>query len=374
MANQSLMDRFQKQPQHFLEEFGVVCPGSTTWELTPQETALDGAVTKPALYLHQHLNIAQTPQLISTLKSYQADAKVLRATLDYFSMGGGDGSSGQVVGTTVDHTRTKQKGIEDKVLNVTCAGRAQVQVSIALDGPGFPVYFLPWKSNNTMTMQLGDGARYFFTAAMTGCTVQIAGTPEAPIVSHANAGGEEKKLKVAAMDTMLQEAIRRRLSPAQQLAMHNLPATRLQTGLWGNTGTPNLTEVTYAEDPAGARNKGFEENVAALQRAPSPAPGKVKDGEIEVVDEVDGNAEQLTVTVAGWRPPHSARWEFFYQVWANFTIKRVVYRHEKGMLTGRRKKVLEKTHISDYVILEPGRKFWPGGAGWPDPGSDKLSR
>ena len=38
-------------------------------------------------------------------------------------------------------------------------------------------------------IQLGADADFFFTSALTGCTVQVFGPPYGPTVTHTNAGG-----------------------------------------------------------------------------------------------------------------------------------------------------------------------------------------
>jgi hypothetical protein len=57
-------------------------------------------------------------------------------------------------------------------------------------------YFLPWIQGGIMkieipakgTVVVNDDVKYFFTAGLTGCSIFIRGTPQAPIVYHA--GGE----------------------------------------------------------------------------------------------------------------------------------------------------------------------------------------
>jgi hypothetical protein len=53
-------------------------------------------------------------------------------------------------------------------------------------------YWLPWKSKSTETMELGNGADFFFTSALGGCRIQVAGktvvkcctTKRIPVVAH----------------------------------------------------------------------------------------------------------------------------------------------------------------------------------------------
>jgi hypothetical protein len=52
---------------------------------------------------------------------------------------------------------------------------------------GVHMYFLPWKSMaiTHMTLPRYTDARYFFTAALSGCSIFVAGTPQQPTVFHA---------------------------------------------------------------------------------------------------------------------------------------------------------------------------------------------
>lgn len=53
-------------------------------------------------------------------------------------------------------------------------------------GAGFPAYFLPWDSaGGAAYMTLGPGGPdHFFTAALSGCSVMVAGPADAPTVYH----------------------------------------------------------------------------------------------------------------------------------------------------------------------------------------------
>jgi hypothetical protein len=358
MPNLQLMQEFQDSTlEDFLSKRAVLNPPATTFQLSD----------KSKTFLHRHLNFRRDDQSNSSLESFQAETKTMVATLDYFSLSGGNASSGKIMGTEVDRSAPKKEAGRDYALT----GQPVVNVTVDIDVPGIPCYFLPWKSNNAVTMTLGQDARYFFTAAMSGCTFQVIGPPQAPIVSHANAGGEKKELKLSAMDTMLHTAIRQKLNPAWRLVYQNMPITRLQTGSWGVLNQSRVVEVNYEKDPGGAKAQTFQTTIQGLSRDKNT----YQTGEIEVEEEVDGNAKEITTTVVGWRPPGSKNWEFYFQVWANFALKRRVYRHEKKTFgKGTNRKVLEKTKIIDYVLLHPGTKFWPGGAGWPDPSANKINR
>jgi hypothetical protein len=53
-------------------------------------------------------------------------------------------------------------------------------------GDWFSMYFLPWCSGRVIYMDIGNGANYFATAAMNGCSFTVSGNPIAPRVAHLN--------------------------------------------------------------------------------------------------------------------------------------------------------------------------------------------
>lgn len=62
------------------------------------------------------------------------------------------------------------------------------------------LYFLPYKPDAATSMKLDGGCDYFFTSALSGCTVQVYGNPASPVVTHANAGDHFKKTFAAEKD------------------------------------------------------------------------------------------------------------------------------------------------------------------------------
>jgi hypothetical protein len=50
-------------------------------------------------------------------------------------------------------------------------------------------YFLPWCPDGATEITLGNGAPYFFTSTLTGCSVKVHGLKATPTVIHANARG-----------------------------------------------------------------------------------------------------------------------------------------------------------------------------------------
>ncbi|HMJ63942.1 MAG TPA: hypothetical protein VK615_01225 [Candidatus Binatia bacterium] len=355
MANSTLLQDFQKGPEHFLKKYALVNPGNVNFDVAPAGTA--------AVNVNEHLGYGGKAADLARAKpaSYDAKAKTLTAVLNFKSTGGGNASSGWVNGFENDHKEPKS-GL------LTLSGNPQVELSVGLDlKDGLPIYFLPWKGDNTITMTLSQEARFFVTAAMTGCTFQVTGPPEAPVVSHANAGGRDAGEKLGWMDGLLKKAIEDKIgkhwTPGKQ---HK--TTRLQTGLWGASKEKGLREVNYAADDDSAK-KAWDSKISGLQRDKNT----YSTGEIEVEEVLDGNYKHLTVAVVGWRPPGEKRWEFYYQVWADFNLERRVYRKEKRLLGGTKRKTLEKSKICDFVLLVPGTKLWPEGKGWPEGKVGKVS-
>lgn len=349
---------FLKSPPDFLKEFALTNPGSTNFDVTGKVNSDE------QVFVNEYLNYGgkRTPFGLAAPDSFQAEAKTMKAKFSFLSLIGGLTDSGSIGGTEEDRT--------DPLMRFGLTGRPQVQLSVdAHSVKGFDVYFLPWKSNNTITMKLGQAARYFITAAMTGCTFQVTGTADAPVVSHANAGGEDAANKLAFMDGQLKKAIKDRYGVGPKPSN----VTRLQTGLWGTANDATVTEENYNVDHTqretafggttdGVGRDGLQHGLA---RNNPNVHGK---GDIEIEQTIDGDHKQIVVAVVGWRPdPLSPKWEFYYQVWSEFTVTRKVYRHKgKTFGKGTTRKAIEKTKISDYVILVPGKKLWPNGTGFPD--------
>lgn len=358
MPNAKLRGDFEKGPAFFLSQYALVNPGSTNFDLG------DSATLDAGTFLNEYLGYGGTraEYSLKAAQAWQAKSKTMYATLDYLSMVGGEGSSGRITGWIADNETGSTPG------NIRVIGTPTVSLRVGLkETTGLPVYFLPWKGDHSVTMTLGQDARFFVTAAMSGCTFDVTGPPEAPVVTHANAGARAKGEKLAHMNSLIKEGIKGKLmkgwTPGGQYT-----TTRLQTGLWGENDEKALREVNYAiaEDAYKSR---FDSHVAGLQRNSN----SYATGEIEVESTLEGDHKQITVAVVGWRPPGDKRWEFYYQVWADFTLTRRVYRREKKFFGGTKRRELEKMKISDWVLLVPGAKLWPGGRGWPNSKAGKIS-
>lgn len=349
---------FLKSPPDFLKEFALTNPGSTNFDVSGKEDPDE------QVFVNEYLNYGgkRTPFGRAAPDSFQAETKTLKAKLSFLSLIGGLTDSGRIGGTEAD--------LVDPLVRYGLTGRPQVQLTVDThSATGFDVYFLPWKSNNTITMKLGQAARYFITAAMTGCTFQVTGLPDAPVVSHANAGGEDAANKLAFMDGQLKKAINDRYGTGPKPSS----VARLQTGLWGTSNDAAIAEENYNVDHTNRATAfdGMTEGLGrdALQHGLArDNPNVYRKRDIEIEQTIDGDHTQIVVAVVGWRPdPLSPNWEFYYQVWSNFTVTRKVYRHKgKTFGKGTTRKAIEKTKISDFVILVPGKKLWPNGTGFPN--------
>lgn len=56
-------------------------------------------------------------------------------------------------------------------------------------------YFLPWEANASISMDIDNGAEWFFTSTLTGCTVRVYPLPAGGLrVTHANARDEYNRV------------------------------------------------------------------------------------------------------------------------------------------------------------------------------------
>lgn len=190
-------------------------------------------------------------------------------------------------------------------------------------GAAFHAYYLPWKKNHSRVLKLGGDADFFFTSALTGCTVQVFGSYLSPTVTHTNAGGIKDETESQAYMTELLK-------------------------LYQNTGgswTPfkeNVNEVTRKDYKAIAE-KNLDRKVA-----------REKDvGDIELV-----GAPTTKTIVVGFRDGN-AGWSFYYQTW-------VKIHYRKARQVGRGFSMEEKKMIRIKKVAQ----FWPAqqvlGNAWKD--------
>lgn len=95
----------------------------------------------------------------------------------------------------VKHGTTRTVPSNSGVTQVQQAsGQILVKGDYTVDPSRVKSYFLPWLNNAIIslaipaydsTQPLGTNPRYFFTAAINGCSVFVKGTPQSPVVYHA---------------------------------------------------------------------------------------------------------------------------------------------------------------------------------------------
>lgn len=181
-------------------------------------------------------------------------------------------------------------------------------------GASFRAYYLPWKKNHSRVLKLGSDADFFFTSSLTGCTVQVFGSPLSPTVTHTNAGGIQSEKESQAYMTEL-------LSLYQKT---------------GGSWTPfqeNATQVTRKDYKDQA-----EKNIGRKVDRQSDV------GDIEIV-----GAPSSKTVVVGFRNPQSG-WSFYYQTW-------IKIHYRKAMAVGRGFRIEEKKVIRIKKVAE----FWPNG-------------
>lgn len=83
-------------------------------------------------------------------------------------------------------------------------GQIMVRGDYTVNPAKVAAYFLPWLNNNIISLtipqmpQFGGGPRYFFTAAISGCSIFIKGTEQSPTIYHAGGTTGRPKPKAGA--------------------------------------------------------------------------------------------------------------------------------------------------------------------------------
>jgi len=89
-------------------------------------------------------------------------------------------------------------------------------------------YWLPWKANATTSLQLANGAPYFFTSALGGCRIEI-GPGANPLVLHVSGGTQQKWRDAEARKHLGNDAGARRLSYTKH---YNASELAFLAGYW----------------------------------------------------------------------------------------------------------------------------------------------
>jgi hypothetical protein len=146
-------------------------------------------------------------------------------------------------------------------------------------------YFLPWSRGRTTRMVLDNGARYFFTATMNGCSFLVSGPANGPTVSHLNTAQPGDDLPDA---DVTKATIKGRYATAV------------------GTGTAGSTLLTKYKAPATflGRTHRYKEQAGEI--------GGIGDPDIVPLDPTHPYKADINTFLVGVRDPVNG-WEFFYQ-------------------------------------------------------------
>jgi len=192
----------------------------------------------------------------------------------------------------------------------------------------FATYWLPWYTSETYRITLRPSkknllnADFFFTAALTGCTVHVDGDPWEPTVYHSNAASlpvkvplsKEKNAELYKMSTKvlhMESAIKASQIKFPKGASHYKPRS--------------ATVFDYAPDLV----------------SPSDIDLLKKQQEKKLDAEPDSVMPALGATVFGVKSQTHGLWSFYYQSWT-------LINYSKGDL-----------RLRTYFV-NSCRRFWPG--------------
>lgn len=175
-------------------------------------------------------------------------------------------------------------------------------------------YYLPWKKNFSRVLKLGNAADFFFTSSLTGCSVQVYGSPTAPTVTHTNAGGiaETKDAQIY----------------MTQLLNYNKD---YGVGSWDPL-------KNYSQDLTAPHYRKMEKNYWE-RKLDNPAVQ---------VDSSTVKPESRTIVV-GFRSRTTGEWAFYYQQWV-----KVAYTKYRQAGPGKYEEVKKKK-----IAIKRVAQFWP---------------
>lgn len=187
------------------------------------------------------------------------------------------------------------------------------EATIRLQGQrSLAAYYLPWKKNHSRVMRLGGGADLFFTSTLTGCTVQVFGSPMSPTVTHTNAGG-------------LQD-----VEEGQDYMSDLLRLYEQTLGSWEPFGTYDQAQFDRHQ------YKDFaERNIdRKLARTEGDQP-----------DLIMKEPPAARSVVVGFRDPRSGLWTFYAQSWVRYHYMKV--RQRGPRVEAVTKKVIRIKRVSE---------------------------
>lgn len=175
-------------------------------------------------------------------------------------------------------------------------------------------YYLPWKKNFSRVLKLGNAADYFFTSSLTGCTVQVYGSPRAPTVTHTNGGGIANTQEAQVYMT--------------QLLNYNKD--------YGPGSWDPLKD--YSQDLTAPHYRKMEKNYWERKL----------DNVAVQVDSSTVKPESRTIVV-GFRDRNTGEWAFYYQQWV-----KVAYTKYRQLGPGKFEEIKKKK-----IAIKRVAQFWP---------------
>ena len=225
----------------------------------------------------------------------------------------------------------------------------------------FSIYYLPYANNLAYTMQLDSAPtspRFFCTDAINGCTFQVAGTMDKPVVTHANVQGMDlsQNEKAQFLEFFLEPACEGATRRANSVIAARLQRFSPSTGASVNPASV----VTYGSAATTAysgvnRVVGRSTGVETFTRI---VRGTAVKYEVNTtISAMDGSPMDATggeVAVIGCNPSGNA-WRFFWSMYVPAKVTSLYY--EVG--AGASRKFVDSVSSYDLVPLVSGRFLWP---------------
>lgn len=219
-------------------------------------------------------------------------------------------------------------------------------------------YYLPYRPKDCYSMILDNGADYFFTDAINGCSFQVTGTRDAPEVSHANIQGVfNDRLKRAFLHHMLEPARREAMNRGANITTSRLQrfeSSQLATGI-ANLATTDygLTANQQMPNQIGGYTKGRSE--IQYQGIPYQVVTRFLDPSGN--DDVDPSGGE--VSVIGVRDTNQNQWTFYWQMYVPLIVRTDYYRLNR---VGGRNQIGAKelsVDYKDHYVVDQGTQLWP---------------
>ena len=232
----------------------------------------------------------------------------------------------------------------------------------AVADPEFKLYFLPYSDNMAYTMQLDsapDSPRFFCTEAINGCTFQVGGAVDKPVVTHANVQGVDltQEVKAQFLEFFLEPA---RVGASRRA--NSVIAARLQR--FSPSSRAVVDPASVVEYGSSATNEfnaainrviGRSSGVQRWTRRENGVPVTFEAN--TVLTEMNGRPLDVTggeVAVIGDNPT-GRMWRFFWSMYVPLKVTTMYYR--VGAHGGR--SLVESMEGYEFIPVVSGRFLWP---------------